>query len=132
MVAAMQPVVGMELVDLRAALGPAEPAFRARQVYDAVYRRRVTELSAISTIPKVLRDRLARELALGLPTVSRRYDSVDGTLRYLLELGDGKTVETVWMPEFGDGPPNRARQGGDRPLMDEAHASSGERSNTVE
>ena len=109
MVAAMQPVVGMELVDLRAALGPAEPAFRARQIYDAVYRRRVTDFAAISTISKALRDRLARELPLGLPEVDRRYDSVDGTRRYLLKLGDGKTVETVWMPESLSSP---TRQGG--------------------
>jgi 23S rRNA (adenine2503-C2)-methyltransferase len=101
MVAAMQPVVGMELVDIQAALGPAEPAFRARQVYDAVYRRRVTDFGAISTISKALRDRLEKEAPLGLPTVDKRYDSVDGTTRYLLKLDDGKTVETVWMPEFG-------------------------------
>jgi 23S rRNA (adenine2503-C2)-methyltransferase len=99
MVVEMQPVVGMELVDLRAALGPTEPAFRAQQIYDAVYRRRVTDLGAISTISKALRDRLARELPLGLPEVERRYDSVDGTRRYLLTLADGKTVEAVWMPE---------------------------------
>ncbi len=36
---------------------------------------------------------------LGLPAVERRYDSTDGTRRYLLKLADGKTVETVWMPE---------------------------------
>src|SRR5271163_1633113 len=111
MVAAMQPIVGMELADLRVALGPAEPAFRAQQIYDAVYRRRVTDFATISTISKVLRDRLARELSLGLPAVSRRYDSADGTRRYLLELDDGKTVETVWMPEFASSP---AREGGDR------------------
>jgi 23S rRNA (adenine2503-C2)-methyltransferase len=99
MIAEMQPIVGMELVDLRAALGPSEPAFRAQQIYDAVYRRRVTDFASISTISKGLRDRLARELPLGLPEVDRRYDSVDGTRRYLLRLGDGKTVETVWMPE---------------------------------
>src|ERR1041385_2276231 len=44
----MQPVVGMELVDLQAALGSSEPAFRARQIYDAVYRLRVTDLGSIS------------------------------------------------------------------------------------
>jgi 23S rRNA (adenine2503-C2)-methyltransferase len=102
MVIEMQPIVGMELVDLRAALGGAEPAFRARQIYDAVYRLRVTELGAISTIPKALRERLPRDLPLGLPEVEKRYDSVDGTRRYLLRLGDGKTVETVWMPEGSD------------------------------
>ena len=89
----------MELADLRSALGPSEPGFRARQIYDAVYRRRVPDLSEISNLPKPLRARLAGELPLGLPSVERQYDSVDGTKRYLLRLSDGKTVETVWMPE---------------------------------
>jgi 23S rRNA (adenine2503-C2)-methyltransferase len=89
----------MELADLAAALGPSEPPFRARQIYDAVYRRRVTELGGISNLPKPLRARIEQDLPLGLPEVERRYDSSDGTLRYLLRLADGKTVETVWMPE---------------------------------
>jgi 23S rRNA (adenine2503-C2)-methyltransferase len=46
-----------------------------------------------------LRARLGSELPLGLPEIERRYDSSDGTRRYLLRLNDGKTVETVWMPE---------------------------------
>src|SRR5271169_5941408 len=89
----------MELADLAAALGPSEPLFRARQIYDAVYRRRVTGLGGISNPPKPLRARLEQDLPLGLPEVERRYDSSDGTRRYLLRLADGKTVETVWMPE---------------------------------
>lgn len=93
------PVVGMELSDIRSALGPAEPAFRAQQIYDAVYRKRVENWDAISNLPKSLRARLADELPLGLPDVEKRYMSADGTVRYLLRLGDGKTVETVWMPE---------------------------------
>jgi 23S rRNA (adenine2503-C2)-methyltransferase len=95
----MQPVVGMELVDLQAALGSSEPAFRARQIYDAVYRLRVTGLGSISNLPKALRETLAQKLRIGLPEVAQRYDSTDGTRRYLLKLADGKTVETVWMPE---------------------------------
>src|SRR5713226_8224689 len=89
----------MELVDLATALGASEPAFRAKQIYDAVYRRRVTGLGGISNLPKPLRTRLTEELPLGLPEVERRYDSSDGTQRYLLRLADRKTVETVWMPE---------------------------------
>jgi 23S rRNA (adenine2503-C2)-methyltransferase len=89
----------MELVDLAAALGPAEPPFRARQIYDAVYRRRVTGLGGISNLPKPLRARLEQNLPLGLPEIEHQYDSSDGTIRYLLRLADGKTVETVWMPE---------------------------------
>lgn len=36
---------------------------------------------------------------MGVPEVERVFDSSDGTRRYLLKLADGKTVETVWMPE---------------------------------
>src|SRR5271166_4097387 len=96
---AMQPIVGMELVDILKALGPGHPSFRARQIYDAVYRRRVSELGEISNLPKPLRARLIEEFPLGLPVVDRQYESSDGTRRYLLRLADGKTVETVWMPE---------------------------------
>src|SRR4029077_16920751 len=81
------------------ALGAALPAFRARQIYDAVYRQRAAHIDAISTLPKPLRAGLAGEFSVGLPEVERRYDSTDGTVRYLLKLADGKTVETVWMPE---------------------------------
>jgi 23S rRNA (adenine2503-C2)-methyltransferase len=91
-----QSIVGMELTDIQQALGASEPAFRAKQIYDAVYRRRVTEASQISNLPKGLRERLG---PLGLPVIEKRYESTDGTRRYLLRLADGKTVETVWMPE---------------------------------
>jgi 23S rRNA (adenine2503-C2)-methyltransferase len=91
----------MELVDLRGALGSSQPAFRAKQIYDAVYRLRLTDLSVISSLPKAFREQLGRQLPLGLPEVDRFYDSHDGTRRYLLKLQDGKTVEAVWMPEEG-------------------------------
>ena len=91
----------MELADIHAALralSDAPPAFRATQLYDAVYRQRVADVGGISNLPKQLRERLAAEFPMGLPTVERRYLSTDGTSRYLLKLSDGKTVETVWMP----------------------------------
>jgi 23S rRNA (adenine2503-C2)-methyltransferase len=64
-----------------------------------VYRRHAPDLGSISNLPKALRSRFETDLPLGLPSVERRYDSADGTRRYLLKLADGKTVETVWMPE---------------------------------
>jgi len=39
---------------------------------------------------------------MGFPGIARKFVSSDGTVRYLVELADGETVETVWMPE-GDG-----------------------------
>jgi len=94
-----QSIVGMELAEMRQTLGPAAPAFRAGQLFEAVYRQRVTDFSTISNFPKALRESLAREFIVGVPYISRRYESGDGTVRYLLQLADKKRVETVWMPE---------------------------------
>src|SRR5258708_3941195 len=94
-----QAIVGMELGDIQGALGPREPVFRARQIYDAVYRQRMADFAGISNLPRALRARLAAEFPVGLPSVDRQYESSDGTIRYLLTLADGKTVETVWMPQ---------------------------------
>jgi 23S rRNA (adenine2503-C2)-methyltransferase len=101
MVNAVQTIVGLELPDLQEALGSGVPAFRARQVYDAVYRQKVTDLLQITSLPVTLRKDLSSHHALGLPALSKEYHSIDGTRRYLLGLEDGRTVETVLMPEDG-------------------------------
>jgi 23S rRNA (adenine2503-C2)-methyltransferase len=89
----------MDLAELEAALGPSEPKFRARQIYEAIYRQRACSLDQITSLPKALRARLAGEFRLGLLEIARAFDSSDGTRRYLLQLADGKTIEAVWMPE---------------------------------
>lgn len=94
-------LIGLDLEEIGALLGPREPAFRARQVYRALYRERVCEMAAATTLPAALRERLGAEFVLGTPEVADRFDSIDGTRRYLLTLADGKTVETVLMPEEG-------------------------------
>ena len=55
----LEPLVGMEVDDLRDALGPGQPAFRARQIYEALYRGRVRRSGEISTLPAALREELA-------------------------------------------------------------------------
>src|SRR5579863_2267094 len=94
-----QPLVGMDLTELGEALGPDQPGYRARQLYDAIYRGEAPDLVQISTLPVRMREDLARRHALGLPAIERLYQSSDGTRRYLLRLEDGRTVETVLMPE---------------------------------
>src|SRR5438270_7548746 len=90
-----------ELASLVDSLG--EPAYRASQLLDAVYRQWVDSLEQISTLPQPLRAKLAEKgTSIGFPRVERRFVSQDGTVRYLMALADGQTVETVWMPE-GDG-----------------------------
>src|SRR5208282_6544918 len=90
-----------ELTDL--ALGSGQPAYRGQQIFDAIYRQKIERLEQVSTLPTEYRARLAEEgWRVGLPAIGRKSVSIDGTARYLVELADGETVETVWMPE-GDG-----------------------------
>jgi 23S rRNA (adenine2503-C2)-methyltransferase len=93
------PLIGMDLADLREALGSRQPAFRARQVYQALYQGQIADLTRISTLPVALRTDLAARHTVGLPEIERLYESSDGTRRYLLRLEDGRLVETVLMPE---------------------------------
>jgi 23S rRNA (adenine2503-C2)-methyltransferase len=91
----------MELSELQQVLPPGQPAYRAAQVYRAIYHQKVSDLVQISSLPGKIREELAANTELGLPVIDRVYDSVDGTRRYLLGLADGRTVETVLMPEEG-------------------------------
>src|ERR1700674_1059634 len=88
-----QTIVGLELPDIQAALGSDVPRFRARQIYDAVYRQKVSDLVEISTLPAAFRKDLATHHEVGLPQTAARFQSTDGTVRYLLKLSDGRTVE---------------------------------------
>jgi 23S rRNA (adenine2503-C2)-methyltransferase len=83
-----------------------EPAWRGRQLAEALYRQWIAEFTEITTLPKALRQRLMDEgWQVGRPAIAQVFQSVDGTERYLVECqgGDGLTVETVWMPEGDDG-----------------------------
>lgn len=79
-----------------------QPSYRGQQIFDGLYRRRVESPEQLSNLPQSFRIMLASEFSLDLPKVERRVTSSDGTVRYLITLGDGQTVETVWMPQ-GDG-----------------------------
>jgi 23S rRNA (adenine2503-C2)-methyltransferase len=94
-----ESLVGMELPDLREALGPQQPGYRARQLYEALYCSQVSDLIEVTSLPTGLRKDLATTHHFGLPEIARRFESADGTRRYLLRLADGRTVETVLMPE---------------------------------
>src|SRR5215471_5201097 len=96
-----ESLLGKELTEIQELLGPGQPRFRARQVYSALYHERVPDLVQISTLPAKVRQDLAAHHSVGLPEIAQRYQSVDGTRRYLLRLEDGRTVETVLMPEEG-------------------------------
>lgn len=85
-------------------LGPwleaaGEPAFRAKQIFEWVYRRRAESFEAMSNLPKRLRERLAESFELYTSKIARRADSSDGTIKLLLSWGDGATSECVMIPD---------------------------------
>jgi 23S rRNA (adenine2503-C2)-methyltransferase len=98
------PLLGMNCEELTAFVVEAgEPAYRAKQIMDAVYRQRVESLEGISILPQEFRERLIQGgVEVGAPRIEKKFESVDGTVRYLIGFADGQSVETVWMPE-GDG-----------------------------
>jgi 23S rRNA (adenine2503-C2)-methyltransferase len=118
-------LLGLDLQELTTlALDSRQPAYRGQQLFDAVYRQKIDRVDQISTLPLEYRAHLAEQgWEVGLPTISRKFTSSDGTVRYLMELADGETVETVWMPE-GDG--------GETGDGSEAADEAGEETNGVE
>jgi 23S rRNA (adenine2503-C2)-methyltransferase len=97
-------LLGLDRTELAALVdNVGEPAYRAKQLMEAVYRQRVESIEQISTLSRPLRMKLTEKgISVGLPRVEKKFVSQDGTVRYLIGFSDGQSVETVWMPE-GDG-----------------------------
>lgn len=100
--------------------GFGEPAWRGRQLAEAIYSQRIATLEAITTLPAALRRRMAEAgWEIGRPEIVQVFRSLDGTERYLMQgqAAGAETVETVWMPggddgEAGDG----SQEAGDEPV----------------
>jgi 23S rRNA (adenine2503-C2)-methyltransferase len=75
------------------------PPFRATQIYKSVYQRWFDDFDLMTDLPKAFRAELAEGWNIKLPVVHRRFDSTDGTRRYLVRLDDGEFAETVFIPE---------------------------------
>jgi 23S rRNA (adenine2503-C2)-methyltransferase len=86
-----------ELVEFALRLG--EAPYRGKQLYQAIYSRRVTDISQITGLSKTLREKLAAVAVVTETVVETVFYSRDGTRRYLLKLGDGREAEAVFMPE---------------------------------
>jgi 23S rRNA (adenine2503-C2)-methyltransferase len=99
-------LLGLTLAQLRAWLVErGEAGFRAKQIYSWLYQHLVTDFAAMRNLPKALRERLAEEACIGpLVVRSEQHSKDDRTRKILLELEDGKLVESVLMlyPPLGE------------------------------
>lgn len=74
------------------------PKFRAKQILDWLYVKRVAGIGEMSNLPSALRDKLASKFSLDLPSIARAQGSRDTTRKFLMKLRDGQMVETVLIP----------------------------------
>jgi len=116
-------LLGLDLQQLTSLMQDfGEPSYRGRQLFEAIYQGRVERIEEISTLPLELRRRLAEKgFAVGQPKIQKKFVSGDGTVRYLLAMADGQTVEAVWMPEGDGGEAGDGSEAGDILERDAAH-----------
>ncbi len=74
-----------------------EPGFRAGQIFDWLYVKRVATFDEMSNLPKGLREKLADQFQFVTLNEIARQDSKDGTVKFLFELQDKNAIETVVM-----------------------------------
>lgn len=85
-----------QLAEFAAQQGAA-PVHAAR-IWAYLYRERVTDVGAMGELPRRLLDRIVEETTISRPRLAAQAHSDDGlTRKYLLELADGRQIETVLM-----------------------------------
>ncbi|MBA3297094.1 MAG: 23S rRNA (adenine(2503)-C(2))-methyltransferase RlmN [Acidobacteria bacterium] len=91
---------GLELTELQEAFaGLGHPRFRGRQVFQWMHKRGVTDFEQMSDLSRELRTQLAKAFEILTPEVVRTERSTDGTTKLLLQLADGKQIESVFIPD---------------------------------
>jgi 23S rRNA (adenine2503-C2)-methyltransferase len=78
--------------------GLGKEQFRAQQLYRWVYDKRVLGLDQMSNLSKDFRVELSKIINFDLPKVVSHLKSVDGTQKFLFDIGQGNTVEAVLIP----------------------------------
>ena len=76
-----------------------QPSYRAAQVWQWLYQKRAVSFDEMSNLSGALRRQLAADFSISRPRGARQSESRDGTVKFLFELADGETIESVLIPE---------------------------------
>ncbi|EMT46950.1 MULTISPECIES: 23S rRNA (adenine(2503)-C(2))-methyltransferase RlmN [Anoxybacillus] len=95
----MKPsIYSMRLEDLQSWVEQqGEKPFRATQIFEWLYQKRVASFDEMTNIPKTLRERLNEHFVITTLNTLVQQTSKDGTMKFLFELHDGYSIETVLM-----------------------------------
>ena len=95
-----EKLLGMSLQELKqAAAGCGLKPFVGAQLADWLYAKRVRDWDRMVNVSKAARDALAAKYDLGISAPAGSAVSTDGTKKYLFEVGPGKYIESVMIPE---------------------------------
>ena len=76
-----------------------QPSYRAAQVWQWLYQKRAVSFDEMSNLSEALRRLLGADFSISRPRIARQSESRDGTIKFLFELADGETIESVLIPE---------------------------------
>ena len=74
-----------------------KPSFRVKQIFGWLYHNYANTFDDMKNIPKSLKEELAQTYVVNPMKIINKEESSDGTIKYLFELQDGKTIESVWL-----------------------------------
>lgn len=80
-----------------------EKPFHASQVMRWIHQRGIINIGEMTDISKSLRAKLEEIAEVRLPRILREYESIDGCLKWIVEVASGSRVEAVFIPEAGRG-----------------------------
>ena len=93
-------LANLERIELETALEKrGHQRFHAGQIFQWLYRRGITDVSAMTDLSRDLRTALTDEFTVTTPEVVTRERSTDGTEKFLLRLADGTQIESVFIPD---------------------------------
>lgn len=95
-----RPLLGMTLGELQTVANElGMPKFAAKQIAQWLYKSHVSDIDSMTNLSKTHRAALAEVYEIGnMPPIEAQY-SKDGTIKYLFPTGQGKHVETVFIPD---------------------------------
>jgi 23S rRNA (adenine2503-C2)-methyltransferase len=80
-----------------------EKPFRAKQLQRWIHQFGASDFDAMSDLAKSLRDKLKTRACIAAPAIISDHTSTDGTRKWLIDVGQGNAVETVFIPEENRG-----------------------------
>ncbi|HEY9647219.1 MAG TPA: hypothetical protein V6C88_12655, partial [Chroococcidiopsis sp.] len=94
------PLLGLSLEELTAWVqAQGQPAYRGKQLHQWIYQQGARSLADVTVFSKQWRSQVA-DVPIGRSQLHYRAEAPDGSVKYLLRLGDGQIIETVGIPTY--------------------------------